>query len=125
MAQAPAAMASAMPAAAPTAAPDTGADTGPSDDVVVTIAKADDGSYVVYAGDEPDSDEEGGDDASGGDDSDSDQGQPADSIGAALKIALQILTADKSSEGASGNADDQFKSGFDGSDAGSGAPQKY
>lgn len=92
--------------------PDAGApmDDGPSDTPVVTISKADDGSYVVYAGDEPDADSDGGDDASAA----PPQGQPADSIGAALKIALQIMTADKSSEGAPGNADDQFQSGFDG-----------
>lgn len=40
------------------------------------------------------------------------QGQPADSIGAALKIAMDLLQADKSSEGAPGNADDQLSAGF-------------
>jgi hypothetical protein len=40
------------------------------------------------------------------------QGVPADSIGAALKAALDILQADKGSEGAPGNADDQLAAGF-------------
>lgn len=126
---------------------DTAADSG--SEVLVTICKNSNGSYTVYAGDEPD---EGADDGSamtddgadgGGDMSDDDadamgsaggggvgapagaaagagdmgaqpspQGQPADSIGAALKAALDILQADKSSEGAAGSADDQFAGGF-------------
>jgi hypothetical protein len=44
-------------------------------------------------------------------------GQPADSIGAALKLAMDIMQADKSSEGAPGSADDQFAAGFGASKA--------
>jgi hypothetical protein len=104
---------------------DAGDDSG---QVIVTITKNDDGSYMVYAGDEPD----GGSDAdTSADDADamgaagaapaggagmagggSAQGIPADSVGAALKAAMDILQADKSSEGAPGNAEDQFQSGF-------------
>jgi hypothetical protein len=39
------------------------------------------------------------------------QGVPADSVGTALKAALDILKADASSEGAPGSADDQFNAG--------------
>lgn len=91
-------------------------------DVLVTICKNDDGSYTVYSGDEPDASADdadamgapggappppGGGGAGGGA-----AGQPADSIGAALKAALDIMTADKSSEGAPGDADDQLAAGF-------------
>lgn len=95
------------------------------DNVVVTICKNGDGSYTVYSGDEP----EGGDEADMSEDdagamgsageapapdggAPAPQGQPADSIGAALKIALDIMNSDKSSEGAPGNANDQFNAGF-------------
>jgi hypothetical protein len=122
-----------------------GADAGPDDTdagegddegvVVVTISKQSDGSYMVYAGDEPD-DAGGGADMSeddadagataggaaggaaggggmgGGMGAGASQGQPADSIGAALKIAMDILQGDASSEGAPGSADDQFQAGF-------------
>jgi hypothetical protein len=117
-------------------------DTGGGDNVLVTITKNDDGSYLVYAGDEPDA---GGSDMSeddtdamgaagaapattGGAGMGATQGQPADSIGAALKLALDILNADKSSEGAPGNADDQFMGGFNASKSptpATGPSQKY
>lgn len=117
-------------AGAAAGAPDPTPDAG--DDVIVTISKASDGSYMVYAGDEPSS--SGDDDGTSADDADAmgaagavpaagggmaagmgagaAQGQPADSIGAALKIAMDILQADKSSEGAPGNSDDQLNAGF-------------
>lgn len=126
-----------MAGASPDPDADAGQDQDTDSDVVVTITRADDGSYMVYAGDEP---EAGGDmseddsDAMGGAGnapaplSPSSQGQPADSIGAALKIALDIMNADKSSEGAPGNADDQFAGGFNASKSPTPAtsmPQKY
>jgi hypothetical protein len=111
-------------------APDAGDDSG-GDDVVVTISKAPDGTYMVYAGDEPDEGGGGGADMSEDDDDamggggggmgagaaagppgGGSAGQPADSIGAALKLAMDIMQADKSSEGAPGSADDQFAAGF-------------
>ena len=125
-----------MMGADPTAggAGDTDNDGDMSDNVVCTICSNGDGSYTVYAGDEP---EPGGGDADmseddanamgaagaapaggagggmgGGGGASAPQGQPADSIGAALKLALDILNSDKSSEGAPGNADDQFAAGF-------------
>lgn len=130
------------PAAMTPPASDTGAMGGapdPSaggDNVIVTICKNDDGSYTVYSGDEPDAD---GDDMSGDDAgamgsagdataAPTAQGQPADSVGAALKIALDLLNADKSSEGAPGNADDQLAAGFSASQSptpASGPAQKY
>lgn len=128
--------------AAPPPPPDPTAGAGPDpgsadagDTVVVTIAKTGDGSYMVYAGDEPDAG--GGDDsdmseddagamggagdgpagapmggAAGSSGSSGSSGTPADSIGAALKAAMDILQSDKSSEGAPGNADDQLTAGF-------------
>ena len=136
-------------AAAGAADPDAGADTdaGYDSDVVVTITKNGDGSYMVYAGDEPDSG--GGPDDTSDDDADamggsgaapaptggaamggggSSQGTPADSIGAALKAALDILNSDKSSEGAPGDADSQFAAGYSAPTAptpATGMAQKY
>lgn len=128
----------------PTAGADPSAGGDDSSNVIVTICKADDG-YTVYAGSPPD--------AGSGDMSDDDadamgpaggapapdggsggmagggaaQGQPADSVGAALKLALDLLNADKSSEGAPGNADDQMAAGFSASQSPTPAsgPQKY
>lgn len=125
----PAAMSAAASPPAPGGMADPTADAGDdSGQVIVTITKNDDGSYMVYAGDEPDA---GSDTDTSADDADamgaagaapaggagmssggSAQGIPADSVGAALKAAMDILQADKSSEGAPGNAEDQFQSGF-------------
>lgn len=126
----------------PNAAPDDN-DAG-GDNVLVTIVKNDDGSYLVYSGDEPDNDSgdmsdddadamgaAGAAPAPSGGDMGSPQGQPADSVGAALKIALDILNADKSGGDSSGNADSQFAAGFSGSQAptpvgmGGAAAQKF
>jgi hypothetical protein len=120
---------------------DSGDDTGDmSNTVLVTIASAPDGGYVVYSGDEPDggggdaggsADDDaamgGGDGAGGGAagapmatggaagaDAGASGGQHVDSIGAALKAALDILNESAGSAGAPGSADDQFASGFDG-----------
>lgn len=108
---------SAMPM--PPADPDAGAAPPAPDDVVVTIVKTGDGSYTVYAGDEPD--EGAGGDMAGGDamaaggappPPPAPQGTPADSIGAALKAAMDILQSDASGGDQPGNAQDQFASGF-------------
>lgn len=112
--------------AAPDTAGDTGGDADSGSDVLVTIASDGQGGFLVYAGDEPDS---GSGDMSS-DDTDamgaagaapappggaSPQGQPADSIGAALKITLTILQENQSSQGAPGDADSQFAGGFNAS----------
>jgi hypothetical protein len=117
---------------------DAGTDSG---DVLVTICSDGQGGYLVYAGDESES---GGDDMSE-DDADTmgaaaapgggmggatpaPQGQPADSIGAALKAAMTILQSDASSQGGPGNADDQLNAGFSTSQSptpASGPAQKY
>lgn len=136
MAQAP--MSASPPAAAMGGTdPSAGAesDAAPASDVVVTICKNDDGSYTVYAGDEPDASGDGSSDdadamGSAGDAAaaPSAQGQPADSIGSALKAALTILQADQSSAGAPGDADSQFAAGFGSSQSptpAGGAAQKY
>ena len=81
-----------------------------SSDVIVTIVKTADGSYMVYAGDEPDADAD--DLASNGSPAPAPQGTPADSVGAALKAAMDILQADASSAGAPGSAEDQLASGY-------------
>jgi len=82
-----------------------------SSDVVVTICKTDDGSYMVYAGDEPDADANDAP-AGGGMAAAAPQGTPVDSVGAALKAAMDILQADASSAGAPGSADDQLAAGY-------------
>lgn len=130
---------SAPPAGA--AATDPGSDptAGASSDttVLVTICSDGNGGYLVYSGEAPDS---GSGDTSS-DDADamgsagdatatpSAQGQPADSVGAALKATLTILQAAASSAGGPGTADDQMNAGFSGSQsptpAGSSPAQKY
>lgn len=125
--------ASADPTAAAGAGADPSADAGASDETTVcTICMASDGTYTVYAGDEPD-DSDGGDGAGMSEDDDAAMGgaaggagapaspapagQHADSIGQALKIAMDVLNAAASSAGGEGSADDQFASGFNDSGA--------
>lgn len=117
---------------------DAGTDGG---DVLVTICSDGQGGYLVYAGDESES---GGDMSEDDDDAmgaagaapgggmsggtPTAQGQPADSIGAALKAAMTILQSDASSQGGPGNADDQLNAGFSASQSptpASGPAQKY
>lgn len=124
------------PGAANGAGGDADADT--DDQVVCTIAKDGQGGYVVFAGDEPegggagDTDDGSEDDADamgaagggpagpamggppGGGNGAAPQGQPAASIGAALKLALDILNEDASSAGGPGSSDDQFAAGYSG-----------
>lgn len=131
---------------------DAGGPPDADDNVVCTIAKDGQGGYVVYPGDEP----EGGGAGGGMDDGSEDdadalgpagdmpaggngggmgdgatpapQGQPASSIGEALKLALGIMQADQSSQPPSGSPDDQFSAGFGGSQGAAPAaslPQKY
>jgi hypothetical protein len=119
-------------------------DAGSDETVVCTITKTADGGYKVYAGDEPEDDDGGADmseddadamggagmgaggtgssgSGAGGDSASAgaggSPGQPASSIGAALKEAMTILQADASSAGAPGSADDQFTAGFGASKA--------
>lgn len=114
-----ASMATQAPAGAdPTvgAAPD---DAGGSDsDVLVTITSDGQGGFMVYAGDEPEGGDLSEDDANamgGGAQAGatpSSGGQPADSVGAALKIVMTILQENQSSQGAPGGSQDQFEAGF-------------
>ncbi|MDE2104678.1 MAG: hypothetical protein KGL39_46005 [Patescibacteria group bacterium] len=140
-------------AAAPAPDDDTDQDTAPdtdtgdqgdeSPDVLVTIAKGPDGGYLVYDGDEPDEggadtgEDESGADMEAGAAAGADAGAPpaapapagpaaqhCDSIGSALKAALDILRSDENGEGEAA-----FHAGFAG---GSGAspskpmmPQKH
>jgi hypothetical protein len=109
---------------------DTGDDTGDTgaeaeeSDVLVTIARDPAGGYLVYAGDEPEEDEGGAEDegaeagagagggmaAGGGEEA----GQHADSVGAALKLAMDIMQEAENSAGAPGSSEDQFAAGFAG-----------
>jgi hypothetical protein len=88
----------------------TAADTGDTDaggddqspEVLVSIAKDPQGGYLVFAGDEPDGDAGEGAAAP----------QHADSVGAALKLALDILNESEASAGEPGGSEDQFAAGF-------------
>ncbi len=125
--------AGAPPPPGPMAGAGADPDAGSDETTVCTITKTADGTYMVYAGDEPEDDDGGADmseddadigmgdggaagggggGASMGGAGGSVGGKPADSIGAALKEAMTILQADASSEGAPGSAEDQFSSGF-------------
>jgi hypothetical protein len=128
-------------------------DADTDDNVLVTICRATDGGYTVYAGDEPEGDQgeaEGGADMS---EADTDamgpagdqaaggpagmggnggapeaaepqpQGQPAASIGEALKAAMDILRSSEAS--APGGAQDQFAAGFAAPREPTPAAQKY
>lgn len=94
------------------AAGDTGADEQQQSAVLVTICKTADG-YMVYAGDEAEEPGEGAEPGERAPDAEP-QGQPADSIGAALKAALDILQGDESDNGG-GNA--ALEDGFSGQGA--------
>lgn len=112
----------APPAPQPPGGDDTGTDSDTDSNVICTITKNSDGSYTVYAGDEP---EEGDSDTSeddaaamgAGGDQTAPDGTQTDSVGSTLKAVLDILQSDKSSEGAPGNADDQMTAGFGASKA--------
>lgn len=98
-----------MPPAGDEAAPmDPGSDGGDMT-TVLTICKGPDGGYMVYAGDKPDT-AAGEGEAPG----DAGSGMPADSVGAALKAALDILKADEG-----GDEQGDFNAGFDGGSAAS------
>lgn len=129
-------------AASPMSADMSGADADPtamspdasgdSSETLVTICKNADGTYTVYAGDEPDaSADTGADDGESDDDDaamdgqsaappmapaggDMSSGKQCSTIGAALKAALDILNEDKSSEGGEGSSEDQFQAGYGG-----------
>jgi hypothetical protein len=114
------------------AGPEPDADT--DDNVLVTICQAPGGGYTVYAGDEPEGDQ--GEPPETGDMSEADtdamgpagaqpagggnggaeaaepqpQGQPAASIGEALKLAMDIMRQSENS--AAGGPNDQFAAGF-------------
>jgi hypothetical protein len=107
-------------------APDPGSTPGDDSNVVCTITKTGDGSYMVYAGDEPGDDS--GDAGMSSDDIDAmgpsgdasaPKGQPADSVGAALKAAMDILQADASGGAGGGGAEAAFMSA---GGAGAGGP---
>lgn len=130
--------------------PSAGGDAG--GDVVVTICSDGQGGYTVYAGSPPDDGggadmseddddamgaggamagggDTGGGPLGGGGSAPASQGQPASSIGSALKQALDIMQADASSKGGP-SAEDQFSSGFGAppaaaSGAGAKMKQKY
>lgn len=79
---------------------------GAENEIVVTITKNADGGYMVYAGEPPDEGEAEPMPML------PDEGQAADSIGAALKMALVILSDAEKGSGA--GPEDQMKAGFDG-----------
>jgi hypothetical protein len=108
--------------------------------VVLTVCREADGTYMVYPGDEPDDAGGGGSSDMSEDDADAlgpagaapsggggmaaagggpaagggsmMGGKPADSKGAALKIALDIMVADEAGSGPGGDADAQFAAGY-------------
>jgi hypothetical protein len=97
--------------------------------VVLTVTMGADGSFTLYAGDEP---EEGGDTGDEGDMSSDDVAamgsagegpapQTASSLGEALKMAADILKAAQSSAGG-GSAESNFAAGFTGGAGAMGGP---
>lgn len=114
-------------AAAPPPAPPADDTGGDANKVQVTICGPDGGPYTVYAGDEPEEGDGGDmsmdDTAAMGDAGDqaAPQGEPADSVGAALKIVMGILQG--ATQGGSAPADN-FAAGFGTPPSGQ-AAQKY
>ena len=130
----------------PGAGDDAGGASDADDNVICTICSDGQGGFTIYSGDEPEGDSGGGMDDGSEDDADAmgpagdmpagggggmgggapaPQGQPASSVGDAMKIVMSIL------QGAGGppggpSADDSFSAGF-GGQAGAGASiaQKY
>lgn len=76
-------------------------DAAPQGQVIATIMKNEDGTYQLISGDEPE-----------GATPDSPSGQSFDSLGALLKGVLEVVkTSEMAQDG--GDADEQFKAGFD------------
>jgi hypothetical protein len=106
----------------PPPAPDPGdSDGGGDSNVILTVVQNDDGSFEVYAGDEPEGagEDMSDDDANAmgpGGDQNAPQGQHADSPGEVLKIAMGILNdaTSGSGPGGGGGMDAQFAAGFGG-----------
>ena len=126
-----------------------------SETTEVTITMKGDGTYMVYPGPAPDDSGSSDDDTSEDDDDamgaagdqpagggpaggasmgagmmggGAAQGQPAQSIGEALKLAMDILNSSAQSAGAPGSADDQLNAGFTASKSptpATGMAQKY
>ena len=125
---------------APAPADDTSGDTSAADDtaapadgtstdqnVLCTVVSNGDGSFTVYAGDEPDEAEESAEGAPAGGAAapdEEDQGKQCASVGAALKAVLDILKEAEASSGAEGSSQDQFSAGFDGGSSASPAKSK-
>ncbi len=114
-------------AAAGAPPPDDASDS--DDNVVLTVVMSPDGTFQLYAGDEP---EEGGDTGDEGDMSSDDVAamgsagegpapQTANSLGEALKMAADILKAAQSSAGG-GSAESNFAAGFQGGAGAMGGP---
>lgn len=103
-------------APAPDDTGDDDQDQGGRPNIICSIADNGDGTFTVYQGDEPDEDEGAGEsqqDMELGAPSAADQGgQHADSIGAALKMVMNILQESASSQGAPGSSESQFQAGF-------------
>ena len=124
---------------------DQGEDEDSGDQVLVTITKSADGTYMVIAGDEEDDEGEGSDEDAGGEDEgasgaepgasgetgDESEGKPANSIGAALKLVMDILKSDEAESSGQGSEADNFSAGYSGDQAptpaapGGGISQKY
>ncbi len=113
-------------AAPPPPAPDDASDS--DDNVVLTVTMGADGTFTLYAGDEP----EEGDTGDEGDVSPDDVAamgsagegpapQTASSLGEALKMAADILKAAVSGIGG-GSAESNFASGFQGGAGAMGGP---
>lgn len=108
------------PGATPTPPPGMAAappeDTG-SDPVVLTVTMGADGMFTLYAGDEPEEAEQGDmsedDVAAMGSEGEGPAPQTADSLGEALKMAMDILKAAAQGAGG-GSAEQQFAAGFTG-----------
>ena len=116
------------PAAGAAPAPDDDS-AGPdaedaSDQVVCTITSNGDGSFTVYAGDEPDAGGAGPDAAASPDASAA--GKQCPTVGAALKATMDVLKeAESASGGDAGSSSDQFNAGFEGGSSASPPKQKY
>lgn len=127
-------------AGAPMAGDDAAGAADADDNVLVTVCSDGQGGFVVYQGDEPEGDTEGSDlseddadamgpegDAPMGGGAPAPQGQPAASVGEALKLVMSILQENQSSQGAGGSSEDQFASGYNAPQAPTpaGMAQKY
>ena len=106
---------------------DQGDEGDNNENVLFTVMAEPDGSFRLIQGDEDEDDETGGDTGSEAEDqgtgtTDEGQGKVYHTKGELLKAILDMLNEHETTASGAGSDEDNFQSGFTGSDAGAAAP---